>query len=173
MKKFLKYLLLMLVALVVIFFSLGLFVPSFSYDNVIEVNKPADKAFYSFYNLGNMSKWIPGFQYIEPLSGFPDEVGSKLKMVLVQDGKKYIMIETMTAFKENEVFAFTLVNEVFTSDVEILFQGHGNTTTIIAHSKVKGKNIFWRALLLLSRPHIKSSQQQAYDKLKEVIETGN
>ena len=97
MKKVLRFIVIGIFALAVLFFSLGLFIPTFSFDNVVEVNKPIEKTFAEFNDVSNMYKWIPGFQFIEPISGWPNEVGSKWKLVVKQEGKRMELIETMTA----------------------------------------------------------------------------
>ena len=121
MKKVLRFIVIGIFALAVLFFSLGLFIPTFSFDNVVEVNKPIEKTFAEFNDVSNMYKWIPGFQFIEPISGWPNEVGSKWKLVVKQEGKRMELIKTMTAYKENEVFAFNLSNEMMSNDIEIVF----------------------------------------------------
>lgn len=173
MKKVLRFIVIGIFALAVLFFSLGLFIPTFSFDNVVEVNKPIEKTFAEFNDVSNMYKWIPGFQFIEPISGWPNEVGSKWKLVVKQEGKRMELIETMTACKENEVFAFNLSNEMMSNDIEIVFTSKGQRTLITAHNKVSGKNIFWKSLFVVSKSYFKNVQQKSYEKLKIVIEEKN
>ena len=170
MKKVLRFIVIGIFALAIIFFSLGLFIPAFSFDNVVEVNRPVEKAFAEFNDVSNMYKWIPGFQFIEPISGWPNEVGSKWKLVVKEEEERIELIETITAYKKNEVFAFNLSNEMMSEDVEIVFTSKGKNTIITAHNKVNGKNIFWKSLFVVSKSYFKNAQQESYEKLKIVIE---
>ena len=97
MKKVFRYIAIGIFALAIIFFSLGLFIPAFSFDNVVEVNRPVEKAFAEFNDVSNMYKWTPGFQFIEPISGWPNEVGSKWKLVVKEEEERIELIETITA----------------------------------------------------------------------------
>ena len=60
--KILKYLLLALVVLALLFVALGLFTPSVSYKSEIVVNKPATEAWAVMSDEENLSKWIKGFR---------------------------------------------------------------------------------------------------------------
>jgi len=111
MKKILKCLGVIILLLVSAFFSLGIFIPSLNYDNKILVNKPVEQSFRVFTNVFSFSEWIPGFKNIKWLSGKQNEIGSKWEMTVVQEGEKYTMTETLTYFKENELFAFKLEND--------------------------------------------------------------
>jgi len=173
MKKILKCLGVIILLLVSAFFSLGIFIPSLNYDNKILVNKPVEQSFRVFTNVFSFSEWIPGFKNIKWLSGKQNEIGSKWEMTVVQEGEKYTMTETLTYFKENELFAFKLENDMLTNDVEIRFVNKGETSEIISSNHIEGKNIFRKSLFVFSHSYFKQQSKEMYDKLKEVIEKEN
>lgn len=160
-----------LAAIVVIFFLIGVFVPTFTYVSRIEVNAPVEHAWAVFNDESRVGEWMTGFKSIETISGNPNEVGSKFRLVFEEDGKEIVMTETMTAFEPHERFAFDLVNEVMNVNVDIRFASSGGKTEITATSLVDGNNIFWKSLLPLFKSGFEDRSQEMYDKLKTLIET--
>lgn len=110
--KILKYILGIIAALVVIFFMIGVFVSTFTYENKVEVNAPVEKAWAVFTDESRMGEWLTGLKSIETISGNPGEVGSIYRLVFVQNGEEMVMTEEVTAFQQNELFAFNLDNDV-------------------------------------------------------------
>lgn len=169
--KYLKRLLTLILLLSIAFLLIGVFVPRFSYISEVDVDAPVDQAFAIFSNPSWMSEWMEGFKSIENLSGAPNEVGSRWKLVVEQEGERMELIEEVTAYKANELFAFTLDAEPLTSEVEIRFIPLDSTTTkITAVTSVRGKNILWRSLLPMFKSRMREQSQESYDKLKTVIE---
>ncbi|MFQ5651512.1 MAG: SRPBCC family protein [bacterium] len=169
--RVLRYILGAVAALAVIFVLIGMFVPSFTYENRIEVSKPVEHSFAVFSDPANMSEWLTGFKSMENLTGGPNEVGSTWKLVFVDGDEEIIMTEEVTGFKENELISFTLDNEVLEADIEVHFVRKNGTTGILQSSKVEGKNLFWKSLLFLSKWNMTARGQENYVKLKHLIET--
>lgn len=80
------------------------------------------------------------------------------------------MKEVITAFEKNQLFAFRLENEMFTSETEVHFRAVNGMTEISSNNKVQGKNAFWRSLFAFMQPQFRESGQQVYENLKKVIE---
>ncbi|MBI4930933.1 MAG: SRPBCC family protein [Bacteroidetes bacterium] len=173
MKKTLKYSGLVLFVIVITFFSLGIFIPSFEYENKVTVNKPIEQSFKIFNNVLKLSEWVPGFKGIRLLNGKQNEIGSKMELTLVQGSETYIVSQEITEFKENEVFAFSLDNDMLTNECKIKFINKGTSTEIISSNHITGKNIFWKSLFVFSHSYFKAQSKEMYDKLKEVIEISN
>lgn len=169
--KILKVILGIVVGLVVVFFAVGIFAPSFTYENKVEVNAPVEKAWAIFTDESRMGDWLTGFQSIETINGNPGEVGSKYRMVFVENGEEMVITEEVTAYRENELFAFTLDADPLISDVEVKFTGNDERTEIIATNLVEGKNLVWKSLLRLMKSMLANRGQEQYDKLKEIIES--
>ena len=159
-----------LALLLVAFFMVGVFVPTFTYESRISVNKPAAHAFAVFMDDNKRADWMTGFKSIEIISGNRGEVGSKYKLAIEENGELREMEETITAFKENELFAFKLINDVMFVDAEITFvESHGQTT-ITASNLVEGRNWIWKSLLGLFKGNISNQSQEMYENLQHVIE---
>ena len=108
---------------------------------------------------------------METISGNPGEVGSKYRMIFVENGEEMVIMEEVTAFQENELFAFTLDADPLISDVEVKFRGNESKTEITATNHVEGKNLLWKSMLRIMKSMIANRGQEQYDKLKEIIES--
>ena len=150
---------------------IGVFIPAVSYQTQIVVNKPVNHSFLIFTNVNRMADWIPGFKEIETIKSIPGHIGSKYRLVFESVGQEIEMIEEMIAYKENELFAFTLSNEVIFSEVEISFHAiSANETEIIAQTNAKGQNWFWRSVFPFFKSYFQEQTEQQYDTLKQIIE---
>ena len=170
MKKFLKRTCITVLVMVIIFFSAGIIFPSVTYESKVTVNKPVEISFGVFTNAIKLSDWVIGLKGIGWISGGQNEVGSKWKFIVTQQGADYELIQTLKVFKQNELFVTNADNELFTDDVEVKFISKGTSTEIVATSNMKGKNIFWRSIFFFAQFYLQSNDQKMYDKLKEVIE---
>lgn len=173
MKKFLKSAGITILVIVIIFFSAGIIFPSISYESKVTVNKPAETSFGVFTNAFKLWDWVTGLKQISWISGGQNVVGSKWKFIIRQNGTDYELIQTLKAYKQNELFTSNSDNELFTNDVEMKFISKGTSTEIIATSNLKGKNIFWRSVFVFAKFYLNGNDQKMYDKLKEVIEKEN
>ena len=110
---------------------------------------------------------------METISGNPGEVGSKYRMIFVENGDEMVIMEEVTAFQEKNLFGFTLDADPLISDVEVKFTGDESKTEITATIHVEGKNLLWKSRLRLMKSMIANRGQRQYDKLKEIIESAS
>jgi hypothetical protein len=169
-KKFIRYALIVLLVITVVFFSLGFFKPQLTLQNTVEVKSSLNHSFAVFENVNKMKDWMPGFKSIELTGGLPFMPGSTYKLVMDDNGKRIEMKETLTALRTNEIFSFTLENDVVYSEVVVHFSGDDKRTTITADTKISGKNMFWRSMLVFAKGSIADKQQKMYEAMKAVIE---
>lgn len=170
MKKFLKWTCITILVIVIIFFSAGICFPSISFESKVTVNKSIETSFGVFTSVFKLFDWVTGLKGIGWISGSQNETGSKWKFIVTQNGTDYELIQTLEAYKQNELFVTNTENESFTDDVEVKFISKGSSTEIIAISKLKGKNIFWKSAFFFGQNFLHSNDQKMYEKLKEVIE---
>jgi hypothetical protein len=118
-----------------------------------------------------LKDWITGFKNISHVSGFPNEVGSQWELTIEEDGEEISMLEELTAYELNKLFALKIDSEVLTTYVEIRFEEVDSGTEIIVSNRVIGKNIFFRSLFPLYKSYLAETTQADYEKLKSVIES--
>jgi hypothetical protein len=170
MKKILKFIGVALGLLLIVFLSIGFFSPALVFKNKVVVNKPVIETFSKFLDQNLMKEWIPGFKGITWVSGFPMTLGCKWMVTIDRDGKEYKLIETLKAFKVNELFAFNLESDALSHDVAIHFSEQGDQTVITVDNQVKGKNIFWNSLFVFRKDEFAKKQGESYELLKKSIE---
>ncbi len=162
-----------LLAIIALFLLVGVIFPSFEYQSHVVVNAPLEQSWAVFSDAGRMAEWLPGFKSIETLSGSPNQVGSTYKMVFEEEGEVMEMTEYVTAFRDNELFAFELNAEPMIATVQVKFSGNRKMTEILAITKVEGKNLLWKSLLRLSKSRMVERGQETYDNLKRIIEASD
>ena len=173
MKKFLKYFLIAIILIVIVFFSLGFIFRQHEYTIITTVNAPVEETFAIFNDTSKIKEWLPGLKSMELIKGNMKEVGSKLKVVFFDHGKEIVMTETITAFKENELVTFNIANEFMKSKNEIRFLPKGNTTEITTQVSYRGAHIFQKSILALFSGSVKKSQEESYALLKQLVEKTN
>ena len=150
---------------------IGLLTPSISYDSTITVNVPVEKAFTLFSDTSKMKDWMPGFVSLKLDSGNTIARGSKMTLILIQEGQEYDMTETMTTFIPNQHYAYLLENAVLHNQVDILFTPIGNSTTIKVNNLVIGNNIIWRSVFYFYKKRLVQLNKEIYSNLKKMIES--
>ncbi len=169
--KAVKYIIGGLAVLTIAFFSIGFISPEVTYENKVLVNKSIAHSFRVFNNPNKLKEWITGFKKISHVSGFPNEVGSQWELTIVDNGEEMTMIEEVTAYELDRLFAFKLDNDVLTTYVEIRFEKVASGTAIVVKNRVIGKNIFFKSLFPLYKSYFEETTQVEYEKLKNVIES--
>src|ERR1035437_6386733 len=101
MKKVLTYGVVIILLPVIIFFSIGLFVPTIDFESSVTVNKPLAQSFGVFNSPFSLSEWIPGLNNVRWLSGRPNVVGSKWEMTIEEGENEYILQEELVRSEEH------------------------------------------------------------------------
>jgi uncharacterized membrane protein len=165
-----KYVAMVLVALLVIFFAIGLFNPEVKYSNKIVINASPAKSYSVFMDTTRMKEWMPGYSSFTLLEGKAMEKGSKWKLVLLQDGQEYEMNETITTLIPDVQYSFDLENAVLRNSIDMYFIAKAGQTELVSNNKVRGNNIMWRSLFILFKPKLHEQSQLMYEELKKTIE---
>jgi hypothetical protein len=157
-------------ALVLIFFSIGMFIEEFEYETQTLVNADPASAFTVFSNPANTGQWLPGFVRFEHVKGEPMTEGSQWKLVIAENGDEFEMLESVTLIKPGKQFSFVLENDILQTEVDIFFEQQGDKTLIRSVNKVKGNGLFWRSLLPLMKSMMKNQAEYSYNRLATLIE---
>jgi len=168
--KYLKYLLIVVIVLALIFFGKGLLTPSVSYENEITVDKPANESWAVMSDESNLPKWIDGFKKTELVSGTANTVGAVSKVYVDDNGEEMVMEEKITALKLNEHMAMTFTMDFMDMDYEMFFKEEGGKTAITSRSNIKGNSMFAKSLLSFMSSSMKTQEDVNLKNLKELIE---
>jgi hypothetical protein len=168
--KYLKYLLGIILLIGVLFFGRGLLTPEVSYENLVEVNKPAKEAWAVMSDETKMSEWISGFIKTEQVSGTPNTIGAVANVYIEEGGEEMVMQETITNLKPNEVMAMNFTMDFMDMDYEIEFSESDGNTAIKSKSITRGNSLFARSMISFITGAMKKQEDENLSNLKRLIE---
>lgn len=173
--KILKYVLIGIAALLLIFFAIGLSTPKVKYGYEIKVSKGLKESWAVTQDDSKFHLWLDGFKSIELIEGEKNAIGSKYKVVVDPgDGQsEFEMIETVTALEE-----FDHVTMDFKSDFgdfvqTIIFEEIDGGTKIITDNDVIANGLFTKSMFAVMEMLSGAFTQQEgknIEALKKVIE---
>jgi hypothetical protein len=167
--KVLRIVLITLTAVVLLFLSLGLLVPSYEYQCSIKVNATPEKCWAVYHDTKKMGEWLKGFESLTLKKGEYLSSGSTYEIIVNDDGHRMVMAEKIIEINVPSKVSYELNNDVLNSEYSFSFEGT-KSTTITSWYKITGKNILWRSILFLSKSYMTNSGQEQLDELKKVIE---
>lgn len=168
--KFLKYLLIILVLLAIMFFGNGFLTPSISYESEIVVNKPVKEAWAVMSDDTRISEWLKEIKKIELVSGAKNEVGSVYNIYFEDQDQEMIMKETVTAITPNEHIAMTFTMDFMNMDYEMHLTEEEGKTHILSKSETTGNGFMARSILSFMKGSMKKQEDTNMNNLKTVIE---
>ena len=170
MKKLLLFLVLFIVGLAAIFLIPGNIQTTLTNESKVLINKPREEVWKKFTDSSKMGEWLIGFKSIETVSGEPNAVGSKYKIIIEDNGTEYEAIETVKEIVENEKFAFELDGEMVKDDIVVTLVDKGISTEVTQLETLTGKGFFWRAMFFWMQKSIFQRSQDNLNNLKKYIE---
>lgn len=173
--KFLKYLIYLLVALVLIFLAVGWMNPSVSYGHEVVADKPVIEAWAVSQDESKYSQWLDGFESIELLSGEHGKIGAKYKVVVDPgDGQaKFEMIETVVSIEEFDHVTMNFDSDFMDFEQTMTFEEADGKTSVKTDSKVMAKNIITRSMFAVMEMFggsFKKQEAKNIEALKKLIE---
>lgn len=168
--KILKYILITLGVLLVIFLALGFITPTVKYGNEIEINKPLKETWAVNTDETRMGEWLEGFESIELTSGERNQVGSEYLIKMTHNGENFEMKETITAWDEFERFGFTFDNDFMVSNLEVNFSEVDGKTIIKTAAEAEGKGMFAKSMMALSKGAMNDQDMKNLTALKKLVE---
>lgn len=172
MKKTLMITGALIVATLIVFFTLGATNPKLTFTVSVQIDRPITVVWEKFVDENNMQYWMQGFKKIETISGNRGEIGNKFRLTFDENGEEVVVNEELLALIEKEKFAFSIDNDVLNGTGEFTFKAvDSNRTELIYHNESEGKGLFWKSLLFLSRQQIIQRNQNNFSSLKSFIES--
>lgn len=173
--KILKYILLGLLVLVILFFAMGLMKPSVSYGHEIIVDKPIKEAWAVGQDETKYDQWLEGFQSMELLEGEKFKEGSKYKVIVNPgDGQpEFEMIETIISIEEFDHVKMHFDSEFMDFEQIMTYTEADGKTTIKTDSKVIAKGLVMRSMFAIMETFAGSftaQEKKNIEALKIVIE---
>ena len=89
--KILKYFLVLLVIIAIVFFGSGLLTPSVTYESEISVSKSAKEAWSVLSDESKVKDWIEGYKRSELINGTQNTVGATSNVYVDSQGQEMMM----------------------------------------------------------------------------------
>jgi len=123
--KFLKYLLFLILALLILTIVIGFAKPVVEYGHEITVDKSIQEAWAVHKDDSKYAEWLEGFQSMELISGEKEAIGSKYKVVVIpgEGQPPFTMIETVKDLKEFEYVDLNFDSDMMVFDQKTSFTG--------------------------------------------------
>lgn len=169
--KVLKYIGIVVLVILVLFFGKGLLTPSISYESKIVVDKPAEEVWGVLSDNSKVSDWLTSITKMEHITGEPGAVGAVSHIYVVENGEEMMMEETITAVKAKEHMAMTFTMDFMDMDYEMFLKETNGKTEIITKSITKGNGLFAKSILSFMTSSMKAQEDENLNNLKGVIKS--
>lgn len=173
--KTLKYILIAILVLIVLFFAMGLIKPTVNYGHEIIVDKPLKEAWAVTQDESKYDKWLEGFKSIELIEGQQNELGSKYK-VIVEPGEgqpRFEMTQTLVSLKELEHVELHFDSEFMDFEQKIIFSVKEGKSSVRSESKVMAKNLASKSMFAIMETFggaFTKQEKKNFEALKKLIE---
>ena len=173
--KILKYILIILIGLTVLFFAMGFIKPTLNYGHEITVNKSLKEAWAVSTDGSKTTQWIDGLKSEELISGEHGAVGSKYKIIVNPGGEEedFEMVETIVAKKDFDHMKMRFDSDLVDFEQTMTFGEKDGKAIIKTESTVNAKGLVMRSLFASTETLFGSFQKQEeknINALKKVIE---
>ena len=168
--KYLKYVLLLLAVLVLLFFGKGLLTPSISYECEVTVDKPAAEAWAVMSDETSLPKWIDGFIRTEHVRGTPKTVGAVSHVYVDENGQETMMQETITDLVEHEHMGMAFTMDFMDMDYDMHFKEENGKTQIRTTSVTRGNGVFAKSIISFMPSAMKAQEEANLQNLKKLID---
>lgn len=168
--KILKIIGILVAALVVIFFVIGLLKPTFEYGNSITIKAPKQTVWAVYTS--RKKDWVAGFESQKLISGNPLTPNAEYETTIVS-GEAMVMHEVITSIEPEDQIQWALDNDVLISNYTYEFKGDSAQTEVSTHYVVEGKNAIMKSILYLSKSYLKNTDAEMLAALKRIAENEN
>ncbi|MBE9511974.1 MAG: SRPBCC family protein [Bacteroidetes bacterium] len=168
--KTLKYIAVIFVILVICLVIFSRIFRNIHYRTEVTINVPVQKVFTGYTDIGKMGQWIPGFERIEYMGGFMMGQGTRLKLVLNNNGKQTTVIQEIKKIKWNKLIEYTLDEKRITVSTTVIFIPGDGSTIVITENEAHGNGFFWVTFLPFMKPAILAKARKSKEMFKAAME---
>ena len=136
----------------------------------IEINRPPAQVFPWLVEGSKLKQWVTGLTDVTQLTPGPEQVGTKVRYAVVDNGQKASIDLTITEFEPNKTLGIRVETDAFANDVRYELSEHNGGTRLESTGAAKYK--IWLAKLMepLITPDVQKSLQDDAGRLKRLVE---
>lgn len=152
------------------FLAIGIVKPSVSISHSTLVNRSPEVVWKVFTDASRAKEWMTGLMSMETVSGTRMTVGSRHKLVFLENDRRVEMQETITALEPGKLYAFDSSMEQMTGSTTVRLTPKDGGTQLTFEGDFRGRSMLWRSLMAILQPMIDKRQGEDMDKLKALVE---
>ena len=168
--KTLRYIAVLFFILVICLVIFSRIFRNIHYMTEVTINVPVQKVFTGFTDAGKMGRWIPGFERIEYIGGIMMGQGTRLRLVLNNNGKQTTAIQEIKKIRWNKLIEYTLDEKRITVSTTVKFIPGNGSTIVITENEVYGNGFLWKTFLPFMKPAISAKARKSQEMFKATME---
>lgn len=168
--KTVKIILGVIIALSLVFFSIGIIKGEVVYTTEVKIEKPVEEVFEYFSDLQKMHEWIPEVQKVEAIHVDLAVVNSKYKVTIAQGKETVEMKQKITAYVPNEKMTFDFDSDQMLKTDAFTFVKDGDATIIKQTSSIRAKSYITSCLFPIFSGTFKEISHKYLMQLKDKLE---
>ena len=141
------------------------------YTCTVIINRPINEVVELWKNEDNFNKWQDGFKSIEHISGIPNTVGAKSKIIL-DDNRRIDLVETIVSnnLPEEKIAIYEHIHMVNTQTTRFRSLGENKTRYISEVEYTELKGFMLKLMAKLFPGKFKQQSQKWMDQFKAFAE---
>ena len=168
--KTLKYIAALFVILIICLVISSRIFQNIHYRTEVSINVPVQKVFTGYTDVGKMGRWIPGFERIEYMGGFMMGQGTRLKLVLNNNGKQTTAIQEIKQMKWNKLIEYSISERRITVSTTVEFISANDSTIVITENEAHANGFFRNLFLPFMKPTISAKARESQEMFKAAME---
>ncbi len=142
----------------------------------IEIQAPPDRVFFWINDPEQVMKWVPNIVENEIVEEKPGHVGTSVRQVYEEHGRRMEFHGTVTRHEENRSLGMNLQGDMFDLEVNYELEDLGGRTRVTQHAEVRFKGFMMRILGPIMSFFTKKSSnrtlQESFERLRDHCESG-
>ena len=136
------------------------------------IDRPREEVWSSFDNVENLKKWQPTLESFDLQNGKPGQVGAESRLIYKENGRRIVMLETITGRREPESFSGTYATSMGKNSMWIGFEPiDGGKTRLVVDAEFG-----FKGPMMLVGPFMKGAvgrrMRTDLERFKTLLEAG-
>lgn len=137
----------------------------------VTVNAPVEVVWENFMNPEHLSKWLTGFVSIEHFEGNIGKEESTSRLILLERGKQFEVIEKVLLCKPFQQYTFIMQHAAMDSLSDVRFVSIGQITEVVQAVQFSPKGIRMKIMMPFMKGVMKKRMAKDLRNLKEWTES--
>lgn len=165
-----KIILSVLLLLLLVFLLPGLIQKKVTFTTSLKIKKPLSSVFVTMGDPARLSQWMTGFEKIDHVQGMPFCEGSKYRLSLDVDNRKYTVLEEIVKITWKKHLIVDMHTKELDMRVDLIFFRLDDQTVIEGTYTLMANTPLVRILLPWMKPKIRRKIESELERFREMME---